>query len=264
MKYLIVFLVLSLGCARSVKVGDSVAVESAANPVVMIQYRMPQAKKFSPSIYFRDSNGKEFRVTVPKDADPETGVVFELPVEGSVRVVKFSHPDANLPIDVERYFPSFFPEKGRINHIGFLSFKLEKDALYVSPIKREDSVEMLKRAEAKHGFNPADVVNAYTGKEIPLLVDNGVLQYQKVTSGQAKIEFEDKVWKCQTEETKKNLIILGSLRFLVNVDAGKISEVKVLKSNHSASQDFEACADKLLRQAEVSQASFKADIPIIF
>ncbi|MEQ1878041.1 MAG: hypothetical protein ABL958_15465, partial [Bdellovibrionia bacterium] len=56
-----------LGCATSIPVRSSMSVENAANPVILVQYRMPTAKKFSPSIYFRDSAGKQYRITVPKD-----------------------------------------------------------------------------------------------------------------------------------------------------------------------------------------------------
>lgn len=265
MKLLTAVLTLSLcSCATMVPVRSEVSTATAKNPIIMIQYRMSAVKQFSPSIYFRDSSGKEFRVPMPKDADPENGVVFELPVQGAVRVVKFSHPDASTPIDVERFFPVFYPEPGRINHIGFLAFKLETDALYVSPIRRNEAVDMFKKALTKHSFAEGEVVNAYTGKPIPQTTDNGVLKYQYGASNKAKIEFEEKVWKCQTEENKRNLIILGSLRFHMNVTSGKITEVKLVKSNHSASQDFESCAEKLLHQAEVSPDTFQADIPIIF
>lgn len=256
---------LTLSCATSIPVKDAAATLSdSAHPVIMIQYRVSSKKEGSHSLYFRDSAGKQYRVTLPKTSTPEEGAVFELPVQGAVRLVKFSHPDASLPIDVERFFPVFHPEKGLINHIGFLSFKLEPDALFVSPIKRDEAAELLKRALKKYRLSETGIVNAYTGKPIPAHIDTGVLQYQYVSTKTASIEFEDKVWACHTEEQKRNLIVMGTLRFLVSVDKGKINDVKVLRSEHSATQDFETCAERMIRQAEVSPSSFKADLPVIF
>lgn len=260
-----VLALLLASCATSIPVKDSQATLSdSQHPVIMIQYRVSSKREGSHSLYFRDSAGKQYRVTLPKTSTPEEGAVFELPVQGAVRLVKFSHPDASLPIDVERFFPVFYPEKGLVNHIGFLSFKLEPDALFVSPVKRDEAAELLKRALKKYRISETGIVNAYTGKPIPAQLDTGVLQYQYVSSKTASIEFEDKVWACHTEENKRNLIVMGTLRFLVSVDKGKINDVRVLRSEHSATQDFESCAERMIKQAEVSQATFKADLPIIF
>jgi hypothetical protein len=252
------------GCATSIPLRDSKPLHESKNPVMLIQYTYEAKEPGTQNLYFRDSNGKDFRVSVPKDVNPAEGILFELPSAGGLRLFRFSHPDANQPADVENVFPMFFPQAGKINHVGFFSFKYERDVLYVNPVRLEDSVAMLTKAIAKHGLKSEDIVNGYTGKPLPAKNDNGVVHYKTKSGAAARIKFEEKVWKCQNEENRRNLIILGTLRYVVNVTDGKISSVKVTNSSHSASKDFEDCAEKMLMESEATPATFSADIPVIF